>query len=233
MIFERIQEAFYFWRSHFAAIALVVIPMSLLTGGIELLTGPALVQPAEGEPATLNSAGAAWAILAPILAEAVLIPQLAAIQGGQARGLKDCLLIGMACLPLLVAVNLITSVAMFVGLVFLILPGIWIYVRLSLAPFIVVLENLPVRESLKQSFLRTDRVQWPMLGAWLLLLLVVLSLFNIIGALIIQLFGNHGGSMLLAGVVLGLGAALLHVLLFRFYGLTRQDPDSTFGNKLH
>ena len=233
MIFERIQEALYFWRNHFAALALVVIPLSLLTTGVELFTGPALLLPDPNGPAVINPAGAVWAILAPILMEAALIPQLAAIQAGRARGLGDCVLIALTTLPVLLAVNLVTSAAMFVGLMFLILPGLWIYVRLSLAPFIVVLESLPVRESLKQSFVRTDSVQWPMLGAWLLLLLAVLSIVNIVGGLSMQLLGQHAGTQLLTGVLLGLGAALTHVLLFRFYGLTRQNPDSTFGNKLH
>lgn len=233
MIFERIQESLFFWQRNFSAIALVVVPLALLTTGIELLTGPALMQPAPEAAPVLNPAGALWAILSPIFTQAVLIPQLAAIQAGSPRGLQDCLLIGITTLPVLLAVNLITSAAMFIGLLFLILPGIWIFVRLSLAPFIAVLESLSTREALKKSFLRTDIVQWPMLGAWLLLLLCILTVFNILGGLLFQLAGDNPGSRLLLGVLLGLGASLLHVLLFRFYGLTRQDPHNTPDNNLH
>lgn len=234
MTFERIQEALFFWRTHFLAIALIVVPFSLLAATGEIWLGPMANFSEDGQTLThLNSPAVLWAFFAPVLTEAALIPQLAAIQAGKPRGLADCLLIALSLLPVLVAVNLVIATTTLLGFMFLILPGLWIHVRLSLAPFIAALEGASPRLALKQSFIRTDAIQWPMLGAWLLTLLMVLSLANILGAVLFSALGEHGGSRLLLGVLLGLGSALLHVLLFRFYGLTRPNDAATSGNNLH
>lgn len=240
MAFERIKEALFFWRTHLLSLAIIVIPFSFLTTGGELLFGQAVeLSGTDANPEfQFNPSAMLWAFFMPVVMEAVLIPQLAAIQAEKPRTLGQCTLIGLNFLPALMLTNILmvltftpaillltltptgsaAAVLALVGMAALFI-SLWIFLRLSLAPFMVVLEQLNPMDAIRESLNRTTTIQRELIGAWLLTVLAVLSITNIIGGIFIQLAGDHAGSRLVLGILVALGAALLHVLLFRFYGL--------------
>jgi len=220
MISERLQEALRFWWRHLPAIALVVIPFSLLNSAAALVFGPPLTM-TEGQATDVNGITLGLIFVLRTLAEAALIAQLAAIAGGQARGLGDCALLALRVAPAMLLCNLIVVSAVSAAFMLLILPAVWLYIRLSLATFSVVLENVSAGAALRLSVMRTQAQQWQLLGAWLLLAAAVLFASLIVTALLQSVAGTHAGIGVVMEMITALGVALLQVLLFRYYGLAR------------
>ncbi len=222
MMSERLQEALRFWWRHLPAIALVVIPFSLLNSAAVLAFGPPLTL-VEGQTTDINGITLGLIFVLRTLAEAALIAQLAAIVSGQARGLGDCALLALRVAPAMLLCNLVVVSAVSAAFMLLILPAIWLYIRLSLATFSVVLENSSTGAALRLSLIRTQAVQWQLLGAWLLLGAAVLATSLLMTALLQAVAGSHAGIGVLMEMVTALGVALLQVLLFRYYGLSRDN----------
>lgn len=221
MISERLQEALRFWWRHLPAIALVVIPFSLLNSAAVLAFGPPLTL-VEGQTTDVNGITLGLIFVLRTLAEAALIAQLAAIVGGQARGLGECALLALRVAPAMLLCNLIVVSAVSAAFMLLILPAVWLYIRLSLATFSVVLENISAGAALRLSVMRTQAVQWQLLGAWLLLGAAVLFASLLVTALLQAAAGTHAGISVVMEILTALGVALLQVLLFRYYGLARE-----------
>lgn len=219
MLFQRLQEALRFWWRHLPAIALVTVPFSLLSSVVVLGLGQPL-SGLEQEMPTVNSASLVALFAVRTLAEAALIGQLAALLAGQPRKLTDLALLALLTAPALLLANALILLGASFGLLLFILPGLWIFVRLSLAAFLIVLEGQPALAALQQSVVRTGDWQWEMLIAWLFLLMTVLFASQLIGALLMTLLGNAGAGVLL-DIFTGLGSALLQVLLFRYYSLSQ------------
>jgi hypothetical protein len=220
MIFERLRESFIFWWRNLGAIALVTIPFSLISSAIVLALGAPLTRQAD-DTLALNGVTLALIFVVRTLAEGTLIAQLAAISGGRPRSFVECAAFALTITPALLLCNLVILSGASLGLLAFILPGAWIYVRLSLAPFLVALERASVGDALKSSLGRTREIQWELLAGWLLLLVSVISISNIVGALLIGAGGDHAGTSIVLDMFTALGGGLLHVLLFRYYGLSK------------
>mgnify|MGYP005750145943 CR=1 FL=1 len=221
MISERLQESLRFWWRHLPAIALVVIPFSLLNSAAVLAFGPPL-SVVDGQATGVNGITLGLIFVLRTLAEAALIAQLAALLGGRARGLGDCALLALRVAPAMLLCNLIVVSAVSVAFMLLILPAVWLYIRLSLATFSVVLENVSAGAALRLSVTRTQSQQWQLLGAWVLLAAAVLFASLILTALLQSVAGTHAGIGVVMEIITALGVALLQVLLFRYYGLARE-----------
>jgi hypothetical protein len=225
-VFTRLKETFSFWRRHLAAIAMIAIPFSLLSSALTLLLGAPII-PQEDGSFTMNGGSVAVVFLIRTFAEAALIVQLAAIVAGKPRSLIECSALALAVAPAMLLCNLIVLTGTSLGLMLFIFPGAWIYIRLSLATFIVVLEKANPSKALKQSLLRTQPVQWEMMVSWLMALLALLAITAVMGALLTELGGNNMGTGTLLDLLTAVTGALLHILLFRYYGLTRTPSEQT------
>lgn len=225
-IFTRLQETFSFWRRHLAVIAMIAIPFSLLGSAVTLLLGAPLALQEDGNLA-MNGGAVVVVFLIRTFAEAALIVQLAAIMAGKPRNLIECTVFALAVAPAMLLCNVIVLTGTSLGLMLFIFPGAWIYIRLSLATFIVVLEKASPSEALKQSLLRTQTMQWEMLAGWLMTLLALLAITAVMGALLTELGGNNMATGTLLDLLTAVIGTLLHIFLFRYYGLTRvANPQS-------
>jgi hypothetical protein len=220
MMIERLRESLRFWWQNLPAIALVVIPFSLLTSLSGVLAGPPLNTP-ENAPASINALSLSLIFLIRTLAEAALIGQLAAILSGRPRGLLACLLFALSVAPAMLLCNLIVLTGVSFATLLFILPGAWLYVRLSFAAFSVALERMSPIDALRSSMARTVGIQWELLAGWLMLLLAVLLISNLVGAVLIGMAGQHAGVSIVLDLITALGSALMLVLLFRYYDLNR------------
>lgn len=79
-----------------------------------------------------------------------------------------------------IAAAVLTGLAVIGGLILLILPGIWVMVRLSMVRFEVI-DGAGIRESLNKSWALTEGHFWRLLG-----FLVVMVLLNIVGAALLM-----------------------------------------------
>ena len=220
MLAERIKETFNFWWRNLPAIALIAIPFSLLSSLVTLLLGAPLTAQAD-ETISVNGTTLALVFIIRTLAEAALIFQLAAILAGKARKLSECALFALAVAPAMLLCNLVILMGASLGLLLFILPGAWIYIRLSMAPFMVALEKAGPGEALKQSLLRTRETQWEMLAGWLIMLLGLLAVSAVAGAILTNISGNNSAAGILLDLLTAVAGAILHVFLFRYYGLSK------------
>ncbi|MEE4251441.1 MAG: hypothetical protein V2I38_12695 [Alcanivoracaceae bacterium] len=230
MLSERLRETFGFWWRNLPAIALVAIPFSLLSSLITLVLGaPLTAQP--DETISVNGTTLSLIFVVRTLAEAALIFQLAAILSGKARGLGECALLALAIAPAMLLCNIAVLMGSALGLLLFILPGAWIYIRLSMAPFMVALEKASPGVALKQSLLRTRTTQWEMLAGWLVMLLGLLTASAMAGAVLTNLSGSNMAAGILLDLLTAVAGALLHVFLFRYYGLTREQTRQQEPNR--
>jgi hypothetical protein len=225
MMFERLRESVTFWWRNLGAIALVTIPFSLLSSALVLFAGAPLVRTEAGD-LQLNGLTLALVFVIRTLSEAALIAQLAAIAAGRPRGLAECALFALTIAPAMLLCNVLVLTGTSLGLLAFILPGIWIYIRLSMASFAIALESAAPLDALQRSFSRTTGVQWELMSGWLLLLTALLLIISVIGGVLGGITGNHAGAAVVLDLLTAVGAALLHVLVFRYYGLVKQ-PDQT------
>jgi hypothetical protein len=101
-----------------------------------------------------------------------------------------------------VIAGLLLSIILIVGFILLIIPGIFLAVRLSFVPFLVVDEGWGPVQALSESFRRTGGHFWQLLGAFLLGILVV-----IVG-LILLIVGSIPATMLVYLAFASLYAAI-------------------------
>jgi uncharacterized membrane protein len=89
-----------------------------------------------------------------------------------------------------VLANLIVTVAVVIGFILLVIPGIYLAVKLSCVPFIVIDEGRDAMDAIQESWRRTDGYFWTLLGAGLLGIVIV-----VVG-LILLVIGSIPATML-------------------------------------
>lgn len=235
MIITRVQEALRFFWHFLGPLFTITLPFVAITEAVEWWRGPVIQLDDQGRFQGFTALSALTLVLLQPFSEGALIARLDALQKGVTRSLGDCVLVGIRVAPALLLAYTLMAVGVYAGLLMLILPGLWIYVRLSLAGFLVTLEEHSPLQALQGSFERTaGSVQWQLLGALLVLAILVFSILNLLGGAIHAGLGDPPPVEALLGVLAALGGTLVSVLLFRFYGLTRPgSPDHERDPGLH
>lgn len=100
---------------------------------------------------------------------------------GQRASLGECLAAGARVLLPLIAVALLFGLAMMVGFLLLVVPGIIVMVMWSVAAPAVVVERDGVFASLSRSQELTKGHRWKILGLFLVLLVIYIIVFVVLG----------------------------------------------------
>lgn len=224
MIFTRIQEALRFWWSYLIPLLIVTAPFALTGEIVKLWQGPALQFNKQGQFVGLTTISAlTLAVLQP-LSQAALIARLDAIEKGVPRNLGDCLLVSARVAPMLMLTYILLGIGVYIGLLLLILPGIWLYIRLCLAPFVITLEKPSPIHALRTSFERTAGItQWQLLGGLLFLAVLLFGVVSLVGRILQSTLGTQPLAQIALAVLATLASTLLSILVFRFYGLTKPN----------
>jgi hypothetical protein len=112
------------------------------------------------------------ALIGPCIA-ALQVQAVLALGGGERPALATVLRGGLAVLPVVAAAEIVTGICIAVGLVFLLIPGVIIGVRLAVVAQAAAVEHTDWPGALRRSFQLTSRNAWRVLG-----LLVVDGLVN-------------------------------------------------------
>jgi len=136
-----------------------------------------------------------------------LIYSLATKQG---RSIINCLFAGIVRWPYMLIVNVITSMAIFAGLMLFILPGIWLFSRLFLVPYLVMLNNQTPLSAIVNSYNYTKAYSLTLLTDMAFLVMLFISVFFVLGLL--QLLYPF-----LILLFLLLFQTLAHVVYYRHY----------------
>ena len=146
----------------------------------------------------------------------------AALQGNKV-GIGPSITQGLARMFPVLGVSILTGLAIMVGFVFLIIPGIIVSIMLCLSVPAVVVERGGVFAAMSRSSELTSGYRWKIFGLYLVALVVLLIIATIFGAVVSLVgFGLNGNmlALLITGwvvdVVIGVfSAALTAVLYFK------------------
>ncbi len=146
------------------------LPKAPTLGGLFLVV--ALI----GAVGQLNYAVSVIGSLVALVPIAVAHLTAAEIVAGRSPAVGDHLGPALRRLPWLVAIGTVTAIATFIGLIFLVLPGLYIFLRLGLAPVACVVDEQGVFESLATSWAVAEENLLKLLGIQLAVVLVDTSI---------------------------------------------------------
>lgn len=209
-----LRDAWYFFRSHFLALALLCMPLLALKG----LSHLALVHWLG------DSASPAYDILVTLmfmpLYSGALILYLGSRTAGAYPGTMELLSRAVQIWPLYALLTSLSALLIMCGLMLLILPAVWVMVRISFAEYLLVLQGKAPVDALRESFRLTEGHFWSILGCMLCVILPIWTLTAWI------FHPDHGldpmsVSTLPLQVLIGFAQLFVTVALFRFFMLVQ------------
>ncbi len=226
---QRVQESLYFFRYHALALFLLLLPVLLpamalkhyriwvmLGGDLEKVSGDGLLLVLE--------------LMVGLFATALTILYTLPVVRSQAVASSTLRQAAFLAIPRLLLVQVLVGIAIFGGLLLLVVPGLWLAGCLMPAYVLAVGQGLGVRESIRRSFEQFRPQAWQItLSVMLLTCLLVLVLLAVSA-----LLESARGLAMPAKIVLGTGldslallvTQLLPILLVRYYDLLNPAENS-------
>lgn len=191
-----IDTAFRIYREHFKPLFLVSLVVGMPTVLVDLVSQTwffrhrdALSNPGQGFDALLpifGTAAAFWLLSMSVVFVASMFGIAATTHLASCAALGKPLDLGEALaiawkrfLPLLGA-SLLTAMAMSVGFLFLIVPGIILALGLAFVAPVIVLEQKTSTDAISRSWALTRGKRWNILGVWLLYVLILSSTLGVV-----------------------------------------------------
>ena len=229
MIGQRFREILYFWWRHLAPLFLVAAPFALATEIVQWVFGAAIVLPETQDGAiSLGSTSLILIMLLRPLAEGTVIAQLAASRAGKPAGLLACMAPALLVYPALMATYLIIALGVALGWLAFFFPALWVYTRLSFAPYLVVLHRHNPLNAIRLSFNMTESQQWPLLLIIVLVFMAYALSSSMVASLISAAVPNVAAAGLVVAIPVAVMAVINNVAIFRFWelaGSTAQRDD--------
>ena len=225
MVWSRLSETLFFFRQHWQALLQLLLPV-LLPTCLFISYRFHIIYGGEAEKAASDGLSLAAQLLAGLLANALVIRYALAETGYVAEERSGQVWSDAAArMPSLLLVQMVTGVLIFIGLLFLIVPGVWLIGVLMPAYVLVVAEQMPAIEAVKQAWVRFRSAAWQIAASFGVL---VVGLFLLVGLLEmlkhvlaeqeLQWHWLMSAALDLVGLLL---AQSVMILLVRFYDLER------------
>jgi hypothetical protein len=190
---EALDTAFRLYRERFktlvACVIAVVTPLCLL----DTLTQWLLVEDAFTDQASvtdpdtreLTATGISFglALVMTTLATAACVRVISAAYLGESADWRDSLRVGYRRWSAVLGATVLTILILFPALLAFIIPGVWLWVALSLATVAIVVERVGAADGLRRSFELTRGNWWRTFGVLLSMFVFVLLLSSILAAL--------------------------------------------------
>lgn len=217
MTFEYLRQSFFFFRQHLLTLAKIQLPFLALIGVLGFFL--------QGNMASSDGESAGSFLLLGLLQLGLLplywgatIFYMQSVLDGKPLSPMNAISLGMTSWGRLLVTYILNGLAVLLGLIALVLPGVIVGVRLAFADYICVLENKSATESIKQSWTQSQPYFWMLLQGFIL---IFLSLF-LLEILIQQLIGSNLVGMLLSLAVDFCGV-MLTVFGFRVFSAMRNE----------
>ncbi len=212
---EILDTAFKIYRRHFRSLCLavlvVVVPLAVISTLVTLSADPSAFDGSADADAAFDetevgalAATAVLAVLLSTLATAACTRAVAAAYLGRPVDWKASLRFGLRKLLPLVLVSILTGIAVILGLIALILPGIYIAVRLFLASPALVVEDQTATGAMGRSWTLVKDRWWATFGTILVSTLLIFIISAILQGLIV--------APVIAGADSGLVGAILNTI---------------------
>jgi len=223
-VFAIIKDSFFFFRLHFAPIAILCL----------IIEGPYILVSNISAFTQLTPQVSVLLAVFLFVASMVVYPFLTgsqihlfyAVFNGRTPTMGQCIARARARLFPLVAASFISLVLTLIGLTLFIFPGILIAARLSLAGFFIVIEDYEAVEALKHSFAVTREHTLLIVNCFMLLILVLIGpqLLIYIALHKMNFYSFVSSTLLdLLSVIL---SSLFLVMLFRIYCMIKEKEES-------
>jgi len=151
-----------------------------------------------------------------------LIYLISKIVVGEKWDIKGCLSVGLSCWVNLLLVNIVSSLMVILGLFAFIIPGLFIFARLSLAEFCVVLDRLSPMEALLHSNKMSRNVTWQIITSALLLSIILLGFQLLIHLAIVTFSLENIFTFMITELLIIILWSTFTILFFRFYDLANK-----------
>ena len=213
MMTTTLKEAFYFFRHNlnpllaytlFVGILVVILPQFLNSFfTTEVSVGEEGQQTIQPVVQIMNL------IIQPIYFGGLIV-MIYSLAMGQAKSITNCLMSALIRWPYLFLANIITSVMIIGGFLLLIIPGIWLFSRLFLVPFLVLLKQQTPFQAIINSYQMTRGYSLTILTD--IIFLVILFVFFIVFLNFLQILHP-----LLLLLLILLFQSLANVVYYRHY----------------
>ncbi len=225
MTLEYIRQSLFFFRSNFAVIARIQLPFIILLNLVGWLIQSSLAP----ESPAMRNAGALLMLLnltlLPIYWGATILFLQSVVDDRPLRAL-EAIFASLKYWRRLLLTYLSMVVAVTIGLLLLIIPGIYAGVRLSFADYVCVLENRKVGESLRLSWQQTNDY-FGLLLKGMLIIFGGLFLLELPFALMVERGVNLAPFDTALGIVFDLLGTLVTIYGFRVYCLMKEETAGT------
>lgn len=219
MAFDYLRQTLFFFRQHLLTLAAIQLPFLLIIALINYSLIGDLSDTSDPE-IQMNAALASMArlLLLPFYLGGTIIYLQSVVANSPVHPLT-AILSAASCWGRLLLTYILNAVAISVGFMLLIVPGIYMGVRFAVADYACVLERKGPVEALRGSWDSTSEYFWVLLQG-LALLMGLLFLANV---LITQALGEQLMLSTLASVVIDFLGVLVTIYGFRIYCVIRED----------
>lgn len=219
---QRVQESLYFFRYHALTLFLILLPVLLPAMALKHYRIWSILG---GDMAKVSDDGLLLVLelLVGLFATAVTILYALPIVRGQTAAASQVRQAAVLAMPRLLLVQVLVGVAIFGGLLLLVVPGLWLAGCLLPAYVLAVGQNLGVRESIRQSFAQFRPQAWQIILSVMLVTCLLVLVLLVVSAMLKGLSGLAVPVKIFLGTGLDslalLATQLLPILLVRYYDL--------------
>ncbi|MFG1497812.1 hypothetical protein ABMA57_14370 [Saccharospirillum sp. HFRX-1] len=123
----------------------------------------------------------------------------------------------------LAGLQILIAIGISIGFVFLVVPGIYLGIKLALSSFYLVLDRQSIVTAMKSAWKGSDGYGWTLLGGYLLFYGVIMLLMQTITYTLTTETGGYGPIEVFIGVLFKPLTALIIIFGFRVYSDSRQS----------
>jgi len=219
---QRLTETFAFFRTYFLDISAFLLTVTFPVILLEAIVSYYLTQ--TGASMEMKILPSVIAFIYQPVYTAGLIYMISVKINGKTWNLKEGFFFSLSCWGNLLFVNTLTLCITLLGLFAFILPGLFLFARLSMAQFCVVLERIDPKAALIRSNQISKPFTFQIIVCSVCITVTLLILDMLLQYFFSRLSLDHNFTMIITSVIFLILSANITILLFRFYDLAiKQD----------
>ncbi len=217
MTLDYLRQSLFFFRNHANKLALIQLPFLALVSIVQYQLLQGIDTESEQIKSSIFLSSSLDLALMPVYWGATLV-YLRSVLGGQPLSVGQALFMGLGCWGRLLLTYILTALAISTGLILLILPGIYIGIRLAFAEFYCVMEGKGPLESLNASWSSTKEFFWPLFQGLALIIGLLLAIELTLG----QLLVDQQNLMMLVSLVIQFLGVVPTIFAYRLYCVMKE-----------
>ena len=208
-----LKQAFYFFRRNIVRLLGFALAIGILVVLLAQILTPIFLGDLKAEdinPDTIRPFAQFMNLIIKPIYTGGLIALISSLATGQGKTIFNCLWLGILRWPFMFMANVMTSLVIFAGLMLFVLPGIWLFTRLFLVPYLVMIDRQSPLNAMINSYQYTKGYSLTIFNDILILVVIFIVLLLILGFLQVL----HPLILLL---VILLFQSMANVLYYRHY----------------